>query len=115
MPSHCPSRWVRYLLRSYVLTVCTWVDAGAQRRRAKPIGPVRRMGNERNRGYYSIAPGLAGERAPFMHSPSALRTLTALLLLSSTIVLADTILYNGIRLPETWPPRDVQPTSDPLA
>src|SRR3954465_9817697 len=49
-----------------------------------------------------------------MRPPSPLTALTLVLSLSGTILLADTVLYNGIRLPEIWPPRDVQPSNDAL-
>ena len=37
----------------------------------------------------------------------------SLLALAATGLLADTVLYNGIRLPQVWPPRDVRATNDP--
>lgn len=43
------------------------------------------------------------------------RTLSALILVSMAIAQDGTQLYNGIRLPATWPPRDVPMTGDPLA
>src|SRR5205823_1020263 len=48
-----------------------------------------------------------------MRSRSRLIPLTFFLALASTLLLADTVLYNGIRLPEAWPPHDVRATNDP--